>query len=528
MTETNLAVSQTSSAPVSHRSRDAVGALFRIESVRLLRHPAVLTGIFFYLALWAYEWGAGALLHRYPILQDEDRYSQVPLLLIAVGAFVGSNLIATRAQRSGVASVTDLFALAPWLRTLAQLLMPLPLAVLSGLLVSGRIAHLAAMPGAVGQPSPLEMATGPLVVLLAGVAGVAVGRLTPMVSVSPLVILGMAVFTLVGAVTLSRPMLKWWGLVAIEDEFEPPLPADLMYRPVAMHLVYLAACAAVCCATALAQSGIRRRIGVTAVGVTTVLAAVAGSAQSVTLPEDIASRRVAAERQPSLQQVCQTVNMVMYCAFPDFEERIGQWSKVADGVLRHTPPTATADRYVVRQRLLFGTATGGLSTSPPLAAWAADDAQAGTPGSVPIGTKWGTDQIGGDAMLSFAGHFAARVVTGDPPTEEAALSVCGSRAVVVLWLAATATEETAAALHSLLPRTGGSVVLPLLDSSLALSIGRQEVLMVRSLLDRPADQVSEQVIANWDELTRPDTDTERAASLLDTRVQGAAAEGARC
>lgn len=231
MTETNLAVSQTSSALVSHRSRDAVGALFRIESVRLLRHPAVLTGIFFYLALWAYEWGTGALLHRYPILQDEDRYSQVPLLLIAVGAFVGSNLIATRAQRSGVASVTDLFALAPWLRTLAQLLMPLPLAVLSGLLVSGRIAHLAAMPGAVGQPSPLEMATGPLVVLLAGVAGVAVGRLTPMVSVSPLVILGMAVFTLVGAVTLSRPMLKWWGPAPRLSSSNPANPCSA-YRSI--------------------------------------------------------------------------------------------------------------------------------------------------------------------------------------------------------------------------------------------------------------------------------------------------------
>ncbi|RLP93189.1 hypothetical protein [Micromonospora sp. CV4] len=528
MTGTSLAPAPTSRPPVTPRPRGAVSALFRIEAVRLLRHPAVLTGLLLYLALWAYEWGTGGLAHRYPVLQDEDRYSQVPLLLVAAGAFIASNLALTRAQRSGVAAVTDLLALAPWRRTLAQLLAPLPLAMLSGLLVGARVAHLAAAPGAVGRPSLLELVTGPLIVLLAGVAGVAVGRLTSMVAVGPLVILGMAIFTLVGAVTLGRPMLKWWGLVAIEDEFEPPLPADLMHRPVTAHLVYLAACAAVCCAVALARSGVDRRIGVTAVGVTTVLAVVAGAGQSVTVPGDVAARRSVAEREPSAQQTCRTVGRVTYCAFRDFEGRIDQWSTLVGGMLGHTPPDRAADRYVVRQRLLFGATTSSVSISPPLAVWAADDARAGTPGAVPVGTKWGTDQIGGDAMLSFAGHFAARVVTGEPPTEASALSVCRSRAVLVLWLAATATEETTAALRSLLPRTGGSVVLPLLDSSLGLSIGRQEVSVVRSLLDRPADQVAQQVIANWAELTRPETGTERAASLLGTRVLGPAAEGARC
>ncbi|MFM9607700.1 ABC transporter permease [Streptomyces niveiscabiei] len=500
-------------------------ALARFESTRVLGHPAFLTAVLLYAALWAYEaWGGGPR-GRYPVLQDEDRYTQLPLLLLAAGALVATNLTTTRLHRSGAQPLSGVLALPLWRRTLAHLATALPPAALAALLATARIAAYAASPAAVGSPSPAELATGPAVVLLAGCAGVTLARLTPSAAAGPYAVLLLGVLVLCGALGVRG--LKWAGPVGVEDEFAAPLPGDLMHRPVAEHLVYLAALTGVLALLALVRAGMRAAPVRAALAVLAVTAAVAGVLQYRPLPDDIAARRAHAERQPGDRQRCRVADRVTFCAFPDFLGRSRDWQRVTDGILAGAPPAGGP--YAVRQRIFLGAGRDGVAGAPLLEAWARDDERHGTPGAVTVGTGWGTDDTGGDEMLAFAARFADRVVPGHAPAGGGRL--CRARAVTVLWLAAQATPQTADALRSIQRRSVNGVTLGTLGSSQALGFGAPEVQVVRDLLDMPAPRVADRLKASWTALADERTSTEQAARLLGATAPPDAergSEGTRC
>ncbi|MFF2409085.1 hypothetical protein [Streptomyces sp. NPDC058092] len=353
-------------------ARSATCSLARTEAVRLLRHPAVLVAFALYAAQWAYSAYSGN--ESYPVLQDEDRYTQLPLLLIAAGALLAANLAALRPHRHGTDAMFDLLVLAPWWRTCAQLLSLLPLAALSAAVAGARIGYAAAQDAAVGRPSGAELATGPLVVLLAGAIGVLAARLVRSVAAGPLMVAGLGVATVVGALQAQSDW-RWWGLVAVEDENQAPLPSALMYRPAGWHLLYLAALLALVAAVALLRSGRHVTTGFGAVtGLALALAVVAGCVQLRGVPDEVSRARAAAEQAPSAQQVCGTRGSVDYCAFPEFAVRSRQWARVAEGVLRWVPQEAREKRYVVRQHIVPAT-----PAPLPLESWAADDRAAGLP-----------------------------------------------------------------------------------------------------------------------------------------------------
>ncbi|MFE2292170.1 ABC transporter permease [Streptomyces sp. NPDC059452] len=501
----------------------ATRTLARAEAVRLLRHPAVLAAFALYLVQWAYAGYSGD--DRYPVLHDEDRYTQLSLLLIAAGTLLAANLAALRSYRHGTDAMFDLLVLPPWRRTWAQLLALLPVAALSAVLAGARIGYAAAQDAAVGTPSVVELATGPLVVLLAGAIGVFMARVVRSVVAAPLTLAALGIVTVAGALQPTSG-IRWWGLVGIEDETVPPLPTALLHRPASWHLLYLAALLILVAAVTVLRAGGRSTAFRATAGVALLAVLGTGFTQQRGLPDEVREARTAAENAPSSQQVCVERDDIGYCAFPEFRDRSRQWAEVTSGVLRRVPQAAREERYVVRQHVFLSTVDTGVVPPLPVARWEADDRAAGTPGAVPVGTDWGThSDLAGDHMLGFAGSFAHRVVTGEAPADAHSQAVCHARGAITLWLAVQATDGTRAAYDSLAARSFGGLSLNAFDAVTGLSISAREQDLVRTLLTRPDADVGAQVKQSWTELTAPDTTTDEAAAILGVPAPPPAREG---
>ncbi|MGW8985953.1 ABC transporter permease [Streptomyces parvus] len=519
MTESSVSVGSRASSGVGAATR----TLARVEAVRLLRHPAVLAAFALYVAQWAYSGYSGN--DRYPVLHDEDRYTQLPLMLIAAGTLLAANLAALRSYRHNTDAMFDLMVLPPWRRTWALLLALLPVTVVSAVLAGTRIAYAAAQDAAVGSPSVTELATGPLVVLLSGAIGVVAARVVRSVVAAPLTLAALGIVTVAAALT-PRSDARWWGLVGIEDETVPPLPTALMHRPVSWHLLYLAALVMLVAAVAVLRAGGRSTAFRVTAGVALLAVLGTGFAQQGGLPDEVREARTAAENAPSSQQVCVERDGIDYCAFPEFTDRSRQWAEVTAGVLDRVPESARDERYAVRQHVFLSTVDAGVVPPLPVARWAADDRAAGTPGAVPVGTDWGThsDQAG-DHMLGFAGSFAHRVVTGEASADAGSQVICRARGVITLWLAVRATDETQEAYESLVGRSFGGLSLNAFDAAAGFSVNAREQDLVRTLLTRPDAEVTAKVKRSWTELTAPDTTTDEAAALLDVPAPPTAREG---
>jgi hypothetical protein len=507
-------------------ARRATLALARVEAVRLLRHPLVLVALALVVGLQVRSAFAG---EPFPVLQEADHGTQVPMLLLGGAALVAANLAALRPHRHGTAPIYDVLVLAPWRRTLAYLLAPVPLALFGAVLVGVRIAVLAGAPGAAGRPNPAELVTGPVVILLFGTVGVLLGRLVTSAVVAPLLLVVVAAVTVFGAVpdVLGSSPLRWFAPVVLRDETTAPLPVDLVGRPAGAHLAYLAGLVVLVAVAAVLRTG-RRGAGVLAAGgVSLLLVVVAGAAQLSAPSRAVVDGRIAATQHPAASQICQTRDGRTYCAFPDFASRIPAWDEVVRGVLRRVP-AAVADRSpAVRQRVLAaGGPPGGSGVVPlaPVAAWQRDDRDAGTPGALPVSTAWGD----GVPEVELAGQVAYTAVTGKAGGP-AVDTVCHAQGAVVLWLAGQATPRTRAGLDELLRSSTGGVVLTVARFGTGLAFTPREIAVASALLTRPDDEVARTLAGSWAELTAPATSTERAAELLGTPVPpGSDEEFGRC
>ncbi|MFF4016737.1 ABC transporter permease [Streptomyces sp. NPDC001843] len=511
-------------------ARRGVPALARVESVRLLRHPAMLGGLGACLLLWGHALVTGDAANRYPVLQDSSRQVQLPLLLIAAGTLLAANLGALRSRRHGVEPVYAVTGLGIRARTLAHLLAVLPAVVLSALLVCARLGYLAAKPGAVGTIQWAEVATGPAVVLLAGVLGVLTAASSTSPAAASLVVAVLAVFTFVAAVQNTADW-RWLAVIAGEDEFAQPLPSALIGRPAGRHLLWLTGLSTVFACAALLRGrtdevpeGPRRGTGALwmCTAAATVLAVLSGVLQTRALPDSVVRARAAATDRPARQQKCEKQGNVTYCAFPEFTGRVKQWNGVVRGILARTPDGIATAPYAVRQRILRAGAEAQDGGPLPSAAWEADDRRAGTPAAVPVGTWWSAGSAGqdaeSDAVAEFSAMFSYRVVSGSVPKAPRVNTVCGSRAVLTLWLAAQASGETAAALRDLEARSTSGLTLLVLNSATGLGFEHRETRFAQDLLAQPADRIGARVKASWQELTAPGTSTDRAAQLLGVRA----------
>ncbi|MGV9877974.1 ABC transporter permease [Streptomyces sp. NPDC003006] len=501
----------------------SVRALARSEALRLLRHPALLGSSALCVCLWVYE-TVVAGSSDYPVLHDEDRYLQVELLLVAAGTFLATHLAVLRPARDGTDAWFQALVLERWQRVAAHLLAVLPAVILAAVLAGLRTLWLALLPGAVGTASAAELATGPVLVLFAGALAVLSGTVSRSVALGPITVGVLGVATVTGSLAVHSGV-RWWGLIAIEDDTHASLPSELLARPAALHLLYIALVSVVLAAAALLRSGLRggRRPVQAVLAVALVGTLGAGAAQLRSVPDSVTAARERAATAPSGDQRCVRREEVTYCAFPEFLDRSKEWSEVADGILRRVPESARDRHYTVRQHVTPFVTSGGFGQDDvPVEQWAADDRRAGTPGAVVVGTDWGNgDDAANDATSGLATAFAQRVVQGrTPSTGSPALDqplVCGAQGIVTLWLAAQATPETAPAIRDRMDRNFGGLVtfgfgpLTTMDAELA------DTDTALRLLDRPADDVAAALARHWQVLTDPDTTSTRAADLLGIR-----------
>ncbi|NKQ27541.1 AzlD domain-containing protein [Streptomyces galbus] len=488
--------------PGSPTRAAAVLALARAEARELVMTIPVL---FFFLL------EAGLLVRKcwdeegmdaFPVLNTVDRGTQTAPLLACIALLLSVNVAVLRDRRNGTAHQFGVLPMEPWRRTLAHLLSVVPFVLLTALLVGVDYGWSALKPGAVGHGSLGELAVGPLMVLLAGVAGVLLARLLPSTFV-PILFAVAAYLLIVIVLTSDSAPEGVRRLVPVLDAGSgggDPVPSDLLGRPASWHALYLAGlCALLACAALLVAGGRTRTVkAVTAVVLAATAAGVVGQ-----LPRDTAALEAArrtASTAPERVQSCTTRGGATYCAFPEWNGVRGEWAKVVDRVRSAAGAPASGLHLTVRQRIDL---TGGLEVDSTLS-------PSTTPGEVTVGTRWGGNRVG-----ELAVGVAAVLVAG---TEARADALCDGRMVTVMWLALGGDAHPLATFRDLRlddDVTGSGVVLAPTDP---LSLTARQTEVLRALLDRPRAEVTARVKAHWRELTSPRTTTARTARLLGVPV----------
>ncbi|MFF8938850.1 ABC transporter permease [Streptomyces paradoxus] len=484
------AVSGTPAEPGG--SRKAVFALALFESRRLLTRIPVLVAFAVYVA-WT-VWRSGKAWGDYPALQDADRATQGAPMLIGLAVLLSVNNAALRSHRHGTEQFLTVLVLPRWRRTAAHALSVLAPALLTAVCVAGQFGREALRPGAIGHGSVGELLVGPLTVLLFGLAGLLMAGLVRSAVAAPLLmVLFLFVFLFFSGLDYGASL---WLLPVVEDATSNTLPSDLLGRPAAWHALYLAGLALSLGLLALIVAGGRKPAVFAGVAGALAMTLVGGLAQSEGDSPELVKARERASVHPEQVQSCVRRDGSTYCAFPEWEPRVGDWARVVDGVRSLAGGGAHEQDLVVRQRV---EARYGLSGDAALESLK-------RPHEVTVGTQWG-----GNRVPEFSAAVAGVLIAGD---EKAATSICDGRIVPLMWLAVGWESDPLDALRRVRLNdtvTGSDSVLQPTDG-LYMTEAQTEVL--RALLDLPRAEAGARVKDRWAELIAPKITAARAAGLL--------------
>jgi hypothetical protein len=450
---------------------------------------------------------------RYPVLQDLDRDSAIGMMMLLGGAaLIVGNLAVLRAQRDGTTGLSQVLILPDRARTLAHLLALLPLAVVGAVLILARMAVLAICAPAAGHPNPYELAIGPATVLLLGALGVLLGRLTRSAVVAPLALL-VLLAGLVALEPLAHGGTALWLAPQGGSALEMPTPVSLMARPAAAHLGYLLGLAGLLAAAAVLRAG-ARGVRVAVAGAVALACTVAGGTVQLSPPDPaVATARIAVMNHPSQHETCQELGHVTYCALAGFSRWIPAWNTLVQAVVARVPATARSTRLTVRQRIAVLAFDRGTGPERLLAAWRADDAAAGTPGAIGIGTQWGDSPAAAD----LAAQVAYRLVIGQTVEERDGATACGGAGVLVVWLAGQAGTQAGAGLRQLTEDERderGGVSFDENERFPRVYVPAPELTVATQALARPRADIAARVRQSWATLTAPGTTAARAAQIL--------------
>ena len=296
------AIQETLPATLARPSRRkrVVLSLARAESRRLLRHPFFLVGLTLSAVRLAterdispakvgYDWYSGSVGGTYMDLGG------AALLWLALATLVSLNLAALRGHRDRTEETYRSLPAGARSRTAAQLLAVAWPFGIGAVLVGAGFLYVGAdrglfvdYAGRTAVPSRFELAQGPLVVLVLGVLGVALGVWVPRFSVT--LIVAFAIFATEWIFVFSVGVLSslHW-LVPLADpaeytragaHFPPATPkedglAGFAVGAAGWHLLYLTALAIVLAALALLRYSSRRRV--LAAGVVALIVLVAAA-----------------------------------------------------------------------------------------------------------------------------------------------------------------------------------------------------------------------------------------------------------
>ncbi|HEX9411785.1 MAG TPA: hypothetical protein VF986_08845 [Actinomycetota bacterium] len=461
-------------------------ALARVEGRRLLRHPIVFGSIPFCAGTFALvTW------NQAPVLSRDDILTGLALCPLAGAVFLAAHLGATRSFRHGTDELYESAVTTSAQRTAGHLLSVLWATGLAILLVVAAMLYLVGL-HPVARPDPVELLTGPFLVVLGGVLGVALARWWRAALAGPVGVVALAAveIMLVWQTSAGRPEndpnpVRWLALwVPIAVSGDPP--RELVVRPSAWHLVFIASLTLLAGGVALLRAGVRpHRVAVTAGALS--LLVVAASAQ-VRAPTAAQRTRLADFLvHPERYQVCQTRLGVRYCAYRAYAGWIDRWAAAVTPVINRVPaPVRPKGVEIIQTLVVYGSDVGEaeLQGSPAAAQFGYNPTEDDLGSAITPGNQWGRGRYEGRDELAMDLIVAAQAVglprrpqdvrltaseargilAGYDPSERAdaakqihaggAWGYCTSlgqaRAVVALWLAAQATSRTEAAFRAVL------------------------------------------------------------------------------
>jgi len=322
-----------------------VMGLARVEALLLVRSLLILAGL---LAGGAVVWLA--IRSAEPLWWNVDWRIGLGQLVLGMTVLVVAQLAASRARRN---AMTDLYASFPTtagIRTVAQLAGLLG-AVPASLVLVGATTAVVQSRGAIGTPSFAVLAGGPLLVLAAGAAGIAIGTKFshPLVGTLGAVLL----FLSSGNSHLPWAAGLWLYPWASFGDQLGSLPGPLAgYPPAGAHALELAGLAAFAGVVALATTMTRGRTrGLLAAGIIAVATiCLAGALQLRPIPTADLNHLVTEVADPGSAQRCTTASQVRYCLYPGFGSLLPSLKAPTNAVLAHVPARARpADSLTVRQ-----------------------------------------------------------------------------------------------------------------------------------------------------------------------------------
>jgi hypothetical protein len=189
-------------------------------------------------------------------------------------------------------------------------------------------------------------------------------------------------------------------------------------------------------------------------------------------------------------------------------------------VSAEVPAAARPAELTVRQRFVFVGLGGRKGPEQLFAAWQADNAAAGTPGAIGVGTQWGD----GGAAAGLAARVAYRLVTGrtgeaqvEQGNELVGATACGGAGVLVVWLTGQAGTRARTGLRQLAGDgrdPGDGVSFQENELIPSVQVPAAELAVGLSALERPHADIAARIRQSWATLTAPGTTATQAAQLL--------------
>lgn len=312
-----------------------VRELAMVEAVRLLKHPAVIIGGLISLVMMVgVHWGEA------PVWQRVSIGVAIPLTALGLGSILAAADMALRLWRTEDSEAIDVLVASPRVRTAGQIAALAAPVLLAVTLQAIYLVYVLSQ-GPVGSISWWEIASGPAVVAVMAIYGLAAGRWFPTGATGSIAVL---VFVAAQATLTLAKGLSWWALVPAWDmlsSMEGP-PPELIFRPISIHVVYLLSLASALVCIALLRGRWRHGTLVPLLGVAFSLGAgvVLGSGQRNEPSTVQVDARVAMYLGGDAAYTCDPRGLATYCAYPGYEGWIDEWAAAVAPVLAQLPDAA--------------------------------------------------------------------------------------------------------------------------------------------------------------------------------------------
>jgi hypothetical protein len=438
--------------------------LARVEALLLIRSLLVLAGL---LAGGAVVWVLfGPVQPLWWNAAWQIGFGQLILGLVVLAA---AQLAAGRARREGMADLYTSFPVTAGTRTVAHLA-SLAGAAPASLLLIAAAAAVAQFRGAIGTPAITVLASGLVLVIASGAAGIAIGTrfshpLAGVLGALALLITATTSHLVSGAAIWLVP---WeWN----QDQLGG-LPGPLAGYPAAgAHLLELAGLAVLAGTVALALTAghVRTRGALATAGIMALaVTCLAGALQLRPIPTAGLDHLVTETTSLASVQHCTAANDIRYCLYPEFGRDLPSLEGPVNQVLARLP--ARPSRPLRVQQILTLDLSGLTygHSEEQISQWRAQlrDARARVLTDTAIYLPVGSWPAGGgrlaDANFAVAlatAEWGVRIpaqATGNPASEQflPCVPLSQAREAIAIWLAILATRPSAGELQAGLPSPG--------------------------------------------------------------------------